>query len=112
MTLNSLINILLVLIFANTLNANNIENNSDCIILKDENSIICKYTHKRTNEEKNVQFNWIDPMGIISRQRTMIIPAGHGSVYDFRYINGRASGIWIFEVIDNNISYKTKFKIE
>lgn len=96
----------------NFLNADELENNADCIILKDENSIICKYTHNRIDEDKHVQFNWIDPMNIISRQRTMTIPAGHGSVYDFRYITGRAPGKWTFEVIDNNISYRTNFIIE
>ena len=107
-----LFNFFILFVLLNELHANELENNADCIILKDENSIICKYTQKRINEEKHVQFNWIDPIGIISRQRTMIIPAGHGSVYDFRYISGRATGKWTFEVIDNNVSYKTNFIIE
>ena len=107
-----LLHCIILAITFNSLYANELENNSDCIILKDENSIICKYTHSRVDEDKHVQFNWIDPMNIISRQRTMIIPAGHGSIYDFRYITGRAPGKWTFEVIDNNISYKTYFIIE
>ena len=107
-----LLNLSLVFIFVGLVNASDIENNADCIILKDENSIICKYTHKRIDSDKNVIFNWIDPSGILSRNRTMIIPAGHGSVYDLRYINGRVSGKWTFEVLDNNISFKTNFIIE
>ena len=103
---------LLICILATVANAYDSQNNSDCIILKDENSIICKYTHSRMEEEKHVKFNWIDPMGIISRERIMIIPAGHGSIYDFRYITGRASGQWTFEVIDNNTTCKTNFIIE
>ena len=87
-------------------------NTVDCIILSDENSIICKYIHKRVDEDKYVEFVWINPSKTISRQRTMLIPAGHGSIYDYRFINGRASGKWTFEVLDNNQSYKTNFIIE
>ena len=87
-------------------------NSVDCIILSDENSIICKYIHKRIDEDKYVEFIWIDPSDAISRQRTMLIPAGHGSIYDYRFINGRASGKWTFEVLDNNQSYRTNFIIE
>jgi len=87
-------------------------NSVDCIILKDENSIICKYIHQRSEEDKYVEFYWIDPMGNISRERTMLIPAGHGSIYDYRFINGRVSGQWTFKVQDNNQTYQTNFIIE
>ena len=87
-------------------------NSVDCIILSDEDSIICKYIHTRVEEDKYVEFIWIDPTNTISRQRTMLIPAGHGSIYDYRFINGRANGTWTFEVLDNNQSYKTNFIIE
>lgn len=88
------------------------DSKADCIILKDENSIICKYTHKRINNDKSVKFQWIEPDGVISRQRDMIIPAGHGSVYDYRYIQGRTKGDWTFKVIDNTQEFKTQFTIE
>ena len=113
--------LLLILLISNNLIAENtIEheidydstNSVDCIILSDENSIICKYIHKRIDEDKYVEFIWIDPSDTISRQRTMLIPAGHGSIYDYRFINGRVSGEWTFEVLDNNQSYKTNFIIE
>lgn len=84
----------------------------DCLVLKDENSIICKYTHKRINKDVSVRFEWIAPDGSISRQRDMIIPAGHGSVYDYRYIKGRSLGEWTFKVIDETQEYKTTFIIE
>ena len=87
-------------------------NSVDCIILEDENSIICKYIQNREDVNKTVLFKWIEPNGNISRQRELTIPAGHGSVYDFRYIKGRESGIWTLEVIDNNSSFKTTFTIE
>jgi len=87
-------------------------NKVDCIILEDENSIICKYTHERININKEVLFNWIEPNGNITRSRSINIPAGHGSVYDFRYIKGRITGEWTLEIVDSNNKYETKFIIE
>ncbi len=85
---------------------------ADCVILKDENSIICKYSHKRLKTQRTVKFNWIEPDGKISRTRDMIIPAGHGSVYDYRYIKGRTKGKWTFEVIDGTEKAYTNFTLE
>jgi hypothetical protein len=83
-----------------------------CLVLTNENSIICKYKQERSNENRDVVFNWIDPNNDLSRSRSILIPAGHGSVYDFRYIQGRVLGDWTVEVIDNNISYKTTFTLQ
>jgi hypothetical protein len=110
------INIFLFLLLTISLNASEIEDYSDskadCIILKDEDSIICKYSHKRINSDKIVKFQWIEPNGVISRQRDMLIPAGHGSVYDYRYKNGRTQGEWTFKVLDNSQEFSTKFTLE
>jgi len=88
------------------------ENQADCIILKDENSIICKYIQDRVNFDKNVIFNWVEPNGEISRTKNLIIPAGHGSVYDYRYYSGRTKGIWTFKVTDGEKRYTTNFTVE
>lgn len=85
---------------------------ADCIILKEENSIICKYTHVRISEDKQVTFNWIEPDGVVTRTRVMTIPAGHGSVYDYRYLDGRTKGLWSFEVIDGEDKIITNFTVE
>jgi hypothetical protein len=93
--------------------ADNHENKVDCLILEDENSIICKYIIKRTNNESSITAQWIDPTGEISRSRDMIIPAGHGSIYDYRYIEGRILGNWTFKVIDENKKeYTTSFELK
>jgi hypothetical protein len=84
---------------------------ADCLILKDENSIICKYTSPRQMEDKEVIFEWINPNGETTRKRTMVIPAGHGSVYDFRYISGRLKGTWTFRVFDEQDSVSTTFEL-
>lgn len=84
----------------------------DCLILQDENSIICKYEHERLEEDKEILVQWISPKGEISRERTLLLPAGHGSIYDFRYIEGRMKGIWQFKVFDDTVETSTTFEIE
>ena len=86
--------------------------NVDCIILEDEDSIICKYTHTRVDYNKNITVQWIEPNNQITRTREMVIPAHHGSIYDFRYKQGRTKGIWTFKVIDEDKEYTTNFTIE
>ncbi len=88
------------------------QSNVDCIILEDENSIICKYSHDRSTNDKEITVQWIDPNNEISRERIMIIPAGHASIYDYRYKDGRLKGQWTFKVIDNAQEYTTTFTIE
>jgi hypothetical protein len=85
---------------------------ADCILLEDENSIICKYTHERVDYDKEVIFHWIEPDGVTTRKRVMRIPSFHGSVYDYRYMKGRANGTWTFKVIDNKKEYSTTFEIK
>ncbi len=84
----------------------------DCLIIKEENSIICKYTHDRITEDKTIQVNWIEPNGQITRSRDMVIPAGHGSIYDFRYLQGRTLGEWTFKAIDNGKEFTTNFTLK
>lgn len=84
----------------------------DCLILEDENSIICKYVHQRVDYDKEVEFQWIEPDGDVTRKRDMVIPAYHGSIYDYRYIEGRTKGEWTFKVVDGEKEYETTFILE
>jgi hypothetical protein len=84
----------------------------DCILLEDENSIICKYMTPRTDEPKDITVQWIDPNNEISRQRRMTIPEYHGSIYDYRYLQGRLKGVWTFKVIDADEEFTTNFTVE
>jgi len=104
--------LIFIIMLGNLFAIYNSDKKVDCIILKDENSIICKYIHKRVNKITKVKFQWIEPDGKISRKRDMQIPAGHGSIYDYRYIKGRTKGQWTFKVIDNNQELTTNFTIE
>lgn len=84
----------------------------DCLILEDENSIICKFEINRQLEDQSLSFQWINPEGELSRTRDMLIPAGHGSIYDYRYIDGRESGMWTFKVIYKEKEYSTNFELK
>lgn len=90
------------------------ENNPkvDCLILDDENSIICKIEIQGELEDKNIIVNWIDPDGNISRTREIIIPAGDKSVYDYRYIEGRELGKWEFKALYNEKEFSTSFELK
>ncbi|MGB5866538.1 MAG: hypothetical protein WBG69_01580 [Arcobacteraceae bacterium] len=102
--------ILLSTVFLTFLQAN--DEKVDCLILEDENSIICKYSHERVSFEKNITVQWIEPDGSITRTRDMVIPEYHGSVYDYRYVQGRTKGEWTFKVIDNKEEFTTNFTIK
>lgn len=89
-----------------------IEPSVDCLILQDENSIICKFETNRSDKDESIVVQWIDPQGDVSRSRNMLVPAGHASIYDYRYINGRITGEWTFRVIENEKEFATKFQIK
>ncbi|MCT7556472.1 hypothetical protein [Aliarcobacter butzleri] len=87
--------------------------NVDCLILEDENSIICKVeVIKDPQNEQKIVINWVNPNGEISRTREMLIPAGDSSAYDFRYLDGRESGKWDFKIIYNEKEYSTSFELK
>ncbi len=109
--MKKLLYVVMMIIFINS-NLFAQESAVDCIILEDENSIICKYIHERVDYDKNVSFVWIEPDGKVTRTKILVIPAGHGSIYDYRYIKGRMEGTWGFKVIDNQKEFKTTFIVE
>ena len=87
--------------------------NVDCLILEDENSIICKFeVIKDSQNEQKIVINWVNPNGEISRTREMLIPAGDSSAYDFRYLDGRESGKLDFKIIYNEKEYSTSFELK
>ena len=86
--------------------------NADCLILEDENSIICKFEVLRDEKEQIIIINWISPTGEISRTREMIIPAGDSSAYDYRYLDGREGGKWNFKILYNQKEYTSQFELK
>ena len=75
--------------------------NVDCLILEDENSIICKFEVIRDTKDQQIVINWVSPTGEISRTREMNIPAGDVSAYDYRYLDGREGGKWNSKILYN-----------
>lgn len=87
--------------------------NVDCLILEDENSIICKFEVIRDiNKDQEIIIHWISPTGEISRTREMVIPAGDVSAYDYRYLDGREGGKWNFRVVYNGNEYTSSFELK
>ena len=86
--------------------------NVDCLILEDENSIICKFEVIRDTKEQQLVIHWISPTGEISRTREMVIPAGDVSAYDYRYLDGREGGKWNFKIIYNGKEYSSSFELK
>jgi len=85
---------------------------ADCLILEDENSVVCKYSHEILDMDEEIQIFWVNPSGKVSRKRILVIPAGNCSVYDFRYTSGRTKGVWTFKVIEANKQTSTTFELK
>ena len=78
--------------------------------------IYCTYHLDRSDNQngKSVEFHWISPLSPNDdRIRHFQIPPRHGSVYDYRFLPGRAKGKWRVKVIDldTNESIQTTFEI-
>ena len=86
--------------------------NVDCLILEDENSIICKFEVIRNTKDQQIVINWVSPTGEISRTREMNIPAGDVSAYDYRYLDGREGGKWNFKILYNQNEYSSSFELK
>lgn len=86
--------------------------NVDCLILEDENSIICKFEVIRDIKDQQIVIHWISPTGEISRTREMLIPAGDVSAYDYRYLDGREGGKWNFKILYNQNEYTSSFELK
>ncbi len=79
--------------------------------------IYCTYYLDRSDNQngKEVEFRWISPNAPEDgRVRHFQIPAQHGSVYDYRFLPGRAKGVWRVQVIDleTNETVETTFEID
>jgi len=68
------------------------------VCLDTDDTITCKLLTKRVNKEREVEFEWKSPNGKDDREREMILPANHASIYDARSKKGRAKGKWTVEV--------------
>lgn len=67
-----------------------------CNVLEEGDKIIrCTYSSARVETSRTIQFIWrSETTPHDDRERTLFLPALHGSVYDYRYYYGRAPGKW------------------
>jgi hypothetical protein len=85
--------------------------NVECVVLVDEDSVICKFEVIRADKEQQVIVSWISPTGEISRTREIIINAGDSTAYDYRHLDGRENGKWNFKIIYNEKEYISQFDL-
>ena len=88
------------------LSANDLTKGSDqleCSVLEEHDKIIrCTFSSVRIASDRNVTFSWhSETTPQDDRERTFVLPAGHGSVYDYRYYYGRAQGAWNIRILGN-----------
>lgn len=112
-------NIAVFMMFISFLFANqngNVESynpNIECLILEDEDSIVCKFEVQKDEENsQKVTINWISPNGEISRSRELEVAPQNASVYDFRYLDGREKGLWSFVIIYKDSQYSSSFELK
>ncbi len=74
--------------------------------------IRCKYMEMSQDKSRQVSFQWVSPDNPAdNRVKTITVPAGHISVFDYRYFGGRAEGKWVISVteLDTNKSVSTEY---
>jgi hypothetical protein len=76
------------------------ESTVQCKILDDGiEKIQCTLVTPRKNETRSATFYWhSETFPQDDRERDLSLPANHGSVYDYRYLRGRAEGAWTVTV--------------
>ena len=74
-------------------------------IQEDIKKIRCKYSALAQETPRQVTYTWTSPENSAdNRTKVHNIPAGHVSVYDYRYFGGRAEGKWKIEVSEEDNS--------
>ena len=91
-------------------------NRLECTVVEEHDKIIrCTFSSVRIASDRNVTFSWkSETTPQDDRERTFVLPAGHGSVYDYRYYYGRAQGTWQISILgdDGETLAKTSFTID
>jgi hypothetical protein len=91
-------------------------NSLECQILDEGDKIIrCTYHTTRVAHDRPITFSWRSvktPQD--DRERTIVLKAYNGSLYDYRYYYGRAPGVWNVSVTDeeDNLLGTTSFTID
>ncbi|MDX1294866.1 MAG: hypothetical protein R3302_01275 [Sulfurimonadaceae bacterium] len=88
----------------------------ECSVVEEHDKIIqCTFSSVRLATDRQITFKWkSDTTPQDDRERTFILPAGHGSVYDYRFYYGRAPGLWNVSTVNDNgdVLSETSFTLE
>ena len=87
------------------------------IVMDDIEKVVCTVHIDRTDYDRNVTFFWHSRRyAQDDRERTVVLRAQHSSVYDYRFLRGRAQGEWsvsaTVDAIDSKESVETNFLLE
>jgi len=70
--------------------------------------IKCLYKSTRKSYDRNISMAWTSPSTPQDdRFKTILLPAHHGSTYDYRYFDGRADGSWTISATDEKTGQVT-----
>jgi len=76
------------------------ENMLNCEVLDDgAEKIQCTFVTPRNNNDREAVFYWYsDAFPQDDREHMIVLRASNGSVYDYRFLRGRAEGMWTVTV--------------
>lgn len=94
---------LLMLLSLGTVTASFAADKFVCDIKDDENRIYCKYHTEPAKDSRDYRITWVNPLGEVSRDRIINLPAGHKSFYDYRFIDGRITGTWTVNIYETEL---------
>lgn len=76
----------------------------ECTVIEEHDKIIqCTFSSVRLAADRRITFRWkSETTPQDDRERTFVLPAGHGSVYDYRFYYGRAPGLWNISTVNDS----------
>ncbi|MHC3993235.1 hypothetical protein ACXWTF_00240 [Thiomicrolovo sp. ZZH C-3] len=98
--MHKIVSIGLVTVIGSVLTLSAREDSVHCNVLDNGvEKIQCTFVTPRKDWEREVVFYWhSDTFPQDDREHTIALPARNGSVYDYRYLRGRAQGVWTVTV--------------
>ncbi len=82
------------------------------VCIEEEGKITCKLMTKRINKDREVAFEWKSPNGKDDRERKIVLPANHASIFDMRHKDGRVKGRWEVSAALDGDEVSTTFSVQ
>jgi len=109
-----LVSILMLWTFSFSLFASESDTELSCtVVSEDIEKIVCKVQVDRADYDRDVTFFWhAKRYPQDDRERTVVLNANHGSVYDYRFLRGRVQGEWSVMAIIDEQKVEVSFVLE